>query len=131
MTLKELYQLRNLNREIEYHKKRIELLRANALSPSKPNLSDSSFDGYDSSRVERYAAEIIDTEAIIHSLTLQCIHERNRLERYIANISDSLTRQIFSLRFVDGFNWTQIANKVGNNTGDSVKKICYRYLRKK
>ena len=61
----------------------------------------------------------------------QCIYERNRLERYIADIPDSLTRQIFALRFINGMSWVQVAMHVGgNNTPGSVKMICYRYLNK-
>lgn len=52
------------------------------------------------------------------------------LERYISEISDSLMRQIFTYRFVNGLSWDQVAAKIGGNTGGSVKKMCYRYLKK-
>ena len=130
MTKKELSQLYYLNREIERDKERLDRLRMLASSPSGPNLtgmpSGSSFDN----RLERLCAEIIDLEAIISAKVTQCVHERNRLERYIADIPDSFIRQIFQLRFVNGLNWQQVAASIGNNTADSVRMACNRYIAK-
>lgn len=129
MTLKELSQLYYLNREIEADKERLERLRELAASPSGPNLSGMPGSGSRENRLERYIAEIIDLEAIISAKITQCLHERSRLERYIADIPDSLTRQIFTLRFVNGLPWVQVAFSVGGgNTEASVKMICYRYI---
>lgn len=129
MTLKELSQLYYLNREIEMDRRRLEELRAKSESPGSPR-----FDGMPKSRstvskVERYAAEIADLEAIIAAKRQLCIHERNRLERYIADIDDSLTRQIFKLRFVDGLSWLRVAQRIGS-TEKNVSIICYRYIKK-
>lgn len=53
------------------------------------------------------------------------------LMRFVYSIDDSLTRQIFTLRYCAGHIWVDVAAKVGgNNTEDSVKKIVYRYLNK-
>lgn len=130
MTLKDLSQLYYLNREIKMDQQRLEELRAKASAPGSPN-----YDGMPKSpsyknRLEFYNAEIVDLEVIIHAKITQCLHERNRLERYIANIPDSLTRQIFQLRFIDGLSWLQVAYSVGgNNTEQGVKMICYRYIK--
>lgn len=131
MTLKELSQLYYLNREIEMDQRRLEELRAKSTSPGSPR-----FDGMPKgtatvSKVERYAEEIADLEAIIAAKQQQCIHERNRLERYIADIDDSLTRQIFKLRFVKGLSWVQVAQRIGgSSTEKSVSVICYRHIKK-
>lgn len=129
MTLKELSQLYYLNREIEMDQQRLEELRTKASAPGSPN-----YDGMPKSpnyenRLERYIAEIVDLEAIISAKITQCVHERNRLERYIADIPDSLTRQVFTLRFINGLTWLQVACSIGNNTEQSVKMICYRYIK--
>ena len=42
----------------------------------------------------RSVADIVDLKAIIAAKQQQCIYERNRLERYIDEIPDSVTRQI-------------------------------------
>lgn len=128
MTLKELSQLYYLNKEIEHDKQRLSELQSKAYVSSSPNLSGESGGGI-GDRVGRYAAELSDIEAIIRAKQIQCIHERNRLERYIADIPDSLTRQIFTLRFIDGLSWVRVAHGVGGgNTEAGVKMICYRYI---
>lgn len=133
MTLQELSQLYYLNREIERDKKRLEELRAQSCSLSGVKMSETppSRASFSGSSIERYIAEIVDLEAIISAKLTQCLHERNRLERYIADIPDSLTRQIFTLRFINGLTWLQVAYSLGgNNTADSVRMICHRYIRR-
>jgi len=64
--------------------------------------------------------------------TLLC-RERElfELEGYIAGIEDSLTRLIFTLKFVEGLGWRQVAQRVGgDNSADSVRMTVIRYLRK-
>jgi hypothetical protein len=131
MTLKELSQLYYLDREIKLDRERLAELRSDLMNPKSP-----SYDGMPKSpnpdpAMERCVAEIADLEAIIQAKIEQRIYERSRLERYISDIPDSLTRQIFTLRFVDGLKWEEVADKVGgHNTGYSVKKICYRFIAK-
>ena len=131
MTVKELSQLYWLNREIEQDQKRLYELEQRAISPSSPSITGLPFSkGFPQSSVERCAAEIVDLKAIIEAKQQQCIHERNRLERWIGDIPDSLLRMIFTLRFVNGLTWNQVAHHIGGNTEDSVRKACYRYLDK-
>ena len=131
MTLKELSQLYYLNREIERDRERLERLRARAAAPGAPNYDDMPKSPGVENRLERYIAEIVELEAIIQAKIIQCLNERGRLERYISDIPDSLTRQIFALRFIKGMSWRQVAFSVGGgNTEDSVKKIAYRFLDK-
>lgn len=131
MTLKELSQLYYLTREIEADQKRLDELSRTAYAPSTPSLSGMPRAPHSvDSKVERLAAEIVDLQAIIAARQIQCIHERARLERWINEIPDSLTRQIFQYRFAECMSWLQVAYKVGgNNTEGSVKMICYRYLK--
>lgn len=131
MTLKELSQLYYLNREIEMDKDRLEKLRALVSGPSGPNLTGMPGGGGRENRLERYIAEIVDLEAIISAKVTQCLHERGRLERYIADIPDSLTRQVFTLRFINGLSWDQCAAHIGGmNTGKNLSNICYRYIKR-
>lgn len=130
MTVKELSQLYWLNREIEMDQKRLEELEYQAV-PGSPTISDMPPGPHNNeSKVEKLAAEIVDLKAIIAAKQIQCIHERQRLERYISEIPDSLTRSIFELRFANGLPWSQVAASLGGgNTTEGVKKRCYRYLK--
>lgn len=132
MTIKELSQLYYLNREIERDRERLSILRSMASS-----MGASGFDGIPKSgslggRLEQCIAEIVDLEVIIQAKITQCLHERNRLERYISDIPDSITRQVFQLRFVSGLPWAQIALSIGGgNTEEGVRKRVYRYIKQK
>jgi hypothetical protein len=129
MTLKEISQLYYLNREIEMDQRRLEELYAKATNttqtitdmPRAPGVSD---------KVANCGAEIADLSVIISAKQQQCIHERNRLERYISDIGDSLTRQIFTLRFINGLPWMQVAAHIGTDLTDAyVRNVCYKYLK--
>lgn len=114
MTVKKLSQLYYLNREIKMDKRRLH--RMEACARNEP--------------VGKASAEAADLRGIIEAKHQQCLYERNRLERYISSIDDSLLRQIFTYRFVNGLSWAQVAAHIGGgNTEGGVKMLCYRYLR--
>lgn len=51
------------------------------------------------------------------------------VQDFISTIPDNRTAQIFSLRFIAGFEWGAVAVIIGGkNTVGSVKASCYRYL---
>ena len=130
MTLKELSQFYYLNREIEMDQRRLRELEARAL-PGAQVITGMPHGTGVADIVGRYAAEIADLRGIIEAKHQQCLYERSRLERYIADIDDSLLRQIFTYRFVNGLPWLQVAACIGgNNTADSVRVACNRYIEK-
>ena len=130
MTLKELSQLYYLNREIEMDQQRLRELEVKAL-PGAQVITGMPHGSGVSDVVGRYAAEIADLRGIIEAKHQQCLYERSRLERYTAGIDDSLLRQIFTYRFINGLPWRQVAACIGGgNTADSVRMACYRYLGK-
>ena len=131
MTVKELSQLYWLNREIEADKRRLEELESMVSSPKMQILNGMPRTSGCGDSMARRVADIIDLKAIISAKRQQCVYERNRLERYINSIPDSLTRQIFSLRFINGLSWIQTAMSIGGgNTEDGVRKRVYRYIKR-
>ena len=131
MTLKELSSLYHLNREIEADVRRLNELESMVSSPGSRVVDGMPHVHGHGDMIARCVAEIVDLKAIIAAKYQQCIHERSRLERYIAGIPVSLTRQVFTLRFVNGLTWYQVSAHIGgDNSEDSVKKICYRYIAK-
>ena len=56
--------------------------------------------------------------------------KRAEIEDAISKIDDSLLRQIISLRYISGLPWGQVAAHVGgNNSADSVRMQCNRFLK--
>ena len=157
MTVKELSQLYWLNREIEADQERLasldseirrdeeqlEDLEFKASSASGPNYDGMPKNPSYGNALENTVIRIIELKNIIErkkalrsdcAMTIQakqilCLTERNKLERYIADLPDSLLRLIFTFRFINGLTWGQVAEHISDKTTeDSVKKMCYRYL---
>lgn len=128
MTLQELSQLYYLNREIEHEKKRLKELEAAATDTAAKITGLPHVGGIaDKTAI---AAQIAECRVILEARIAQSMVEYNRLMRYIDSIPDPLTRQIFTLRFVNGLNWNQVALHVGGgNTGDGVRMHVKRFLR--
>lgn len=131
MTIKKLSQLYWLSREIEMDIERLKKLNADITFPKPYRMDGMPHASIGKDTMADCVAEIADLKAIIKAKQKQCIHERNRLERYIKSIPDSLMRQIFTLRFVDGLSWYQVAESIGGgNTVSGIRSRVYRYLGK-
>lgn len=130
MTLRKLSKLYYINKLIERENSKIESLRARLLPgsamgdgmPRNPNAKN---------KFEEMIPVIVDTEKRLSEIKSEYEREKAVIESWINAIDDYQVRLIFVLRFVDLLTWQQVADKVGgNNTEDSVKKVCYRYLKK-
>ncbi len=128
MTRKELSQLYYLNREIEQDKRRLAELESAATSTNPritglPHVSGIS----DKTSI---AVEIAYLRDIISNKIQRTVYEYNRLMAYIDDIEDGLTRQAFMYRFVNGYNWVQVAMHIGGgNTPDAVRMMTDRYIK--
>ncbi len=130
MTLRELSQLYWLKREIEADTARLRELEESAYHAGAAALGGMPRGTGAGRGTEQRAVAIAGLRTGIEEKQARCIQERQRLEAYIAGIDDSLTRQIFTLRFIDGLTWEQVAVKIGGgNTPEGVKKRFYRYLK--
>lgn len=130
MSLEKLSGLYYMKKLIGRDAQRIEDLRARLTStttnmngmPGSPNASDKIGDGI---------PEIVDLIRKIEEERLNFEIEKASLEIYLRRIEDPQIRLIFLLRFVDLKSWGDVASAIGgNNTDNSVKKTCYRYLKK-
>lgn len=132
MTLKELSQLYYLRNEIKKDRERLESLRQRSYALPSAKVTGMPGGGNAAgSNIDRYVPAVTDLERIIAEKIARCAVEQTKLENYIADIPDSLTRQIFTERFINGRSWVRVAYNVGGyNSEDGVKKICYRYIKK-
>lgn len=159
MTVKELSKLYWLNREVELNKRQLADLQAEierdkdsllAMRRSLDGLASPKLDGMPhgsdvSSPVENTVQQImkleealrrkhdamVNLQALISTRQTLIVLERDRLERYIGAIDDSIMRQIFTFRFVDGLRWDSVAANMGDgyNT-EAIRKAVYRYIKK-
>ena len=74
---------------------------------------------------------LVNLTARISARQTLIILERDRLEQYIGAMADAHMRQIFTLRFVNGLPWEQVAASLGEGyVQESVRVACYRYLKR-
>lgn len=158
MTVKELSQLYWLNKEVELCKKRLAALETELkadcaelerLRAGLDGLRSMNTDGMPhgsgvGNPVESTVLQIMALEealrgkheaamrlkALISARQTVIVLERDRLERYIADIDDSNIRQMFTLRFIERLSWDRVAANMGEGyLQDTVRKAVYRYIR--
>lgn len=130
MNLKQLSQLYYLNKLIQRDENRLEQMRAR-LTNLTPTLSGMPGTPGPADKVGEGVAELVDLMTKIQEDRHAYEAEKAKLESYLRCIEDTQTRLIFILRFVDLKSWGDVASAIGgNNTDNSVKKTCYRYLKK-
>ena len=120
MTQKELSQIRYLKREIEQDAERLREFEKHDISGLP----------YEKQVTPETAAQIAECRAIIEAKRQAAAEEYERLCRYISDIEDDLMRRIIVLRYVGGYDWTQVAMFVGGgNTAESLRKAHERFLK--
>ena len=129
MTKQELSQLYYLNGKIEQLKNRIVELECVATSTSSKITGMPHASGI-SDKVGKYAAEIADLKELLDLNLKKCFYELNRLNRYIDSVAEPEIRMILALRYVNGFNWQQIAYSIGYQDESVPRKRHNRYLKK-
>ena len=106
MTLKELYEFRDLDQEITEDRARLESIKNNG--------------DYDTTLAKEIADKIKRRNAKLR-----------RIYIFVERIPDAHTRRIFKLRFIDGLSWNSLAHKIGGTTADAARMTVKRYLREK
>lgn len=132
MTLKELRNYPYLSKMIEKYETELAELYVDSAGSMSPDMSGMPHgSGGQGSKVEN---GYIRNEKEIQELTEKLNNCRERLHKiklFFSAIDDEQTLLIFELKIKNALTWRQTAQRIsGNNTEDSVKKICYRYLDK-
>lgn len=128
MTLKMLSKYYELRKKLMLYEDTLGSLRAAAESIT-PKLSDMPKSPNAQDKVSKFVAQIADLEKQISELKSDINRERQAVMDFVESIQDGFIKTIFSLRFIECMTWAEIAEVVGgDNTEDSVKKVCYRYL---
>jgi DNA-binding MltR family transcriptional regulator len=118
MTKKELMQCYYLNREIMHDTE--ELVNLKILAR-----------GDDNGVAFADEEEIKRREKVIVEKIRKCKQLKERIDKFLNSIDDSLTRQIFYYRYVRCMSWKKVSYMTGGyNSEDGVRKIAERYLMK-
>ena len=135
MTREQLRQLKYLKNEIKMLREQIDNLKAGIVSDVVEG-SESEFPyikrrftitGIDCREYERKSKRLRKRLQCRVDELMDLLEEINE---YIADIDDSLLRQIITLRHVNGLTWDQVAASIGGgNTADGVRMMHDRYFR--
>lgn len=131
MNREKLIQYRDLRKEIEELEKKLSKLKSRRASDTvQASNQDFPFQpiritvyGMDSRATER-------TENAIERRYRKCQKLRYQIDTFINQIPDSRTRQVFELRYIDGYSWIQISRHFGSRDESYSRKIHDRYLDK-
>ena len=130
VTSQELKQLYYLNRELSMWQTELDKLRCKSLIGSPQWDKPPCYGGGTSDKVGDRAVAEADIIAIIEGKKAEINLKKAGILTYIANIDDSLTRQIFYYRHVACKSWAAVAQAIGGgNTQASVKMAYKRYLK--
>ncbi len=129
MTRSDLEQIYYLNRELKMWERELERLQKQSLvrSPAPNAVRGSGV----ADKVADRGNKVTDLEAEIRAKKEEIQNARGQAMMFIADIPNSLTRQIIHCRCVKLMSWRRVAAEVGgDNTEESVKKIYYRFFEK-
>ncbi|MGN0787108.1 MAG: hypothetical protein ACI4OB_06920 [Christensenellales bacterium] len=129
MNLKELSKLYYLDKLIKRDEARLKTLYEQR-EGSAVRYSDMPRDPNVKKPVERIVVEIDSVERRLMKNVEQWNRVTMELEEAIEKVDDPLVQLIMYNRFVDLKSWEEVADAVGgNNTSESVKKMCYRFIK--
>ena len=112
MTTFELEQIRPLRAEIRMDTRRLETLNSEHEGAHWPE-------------------KVQEVREIIEDKRRRCVAQLEPLERFVAGIPDSYTRELFTLRYVEGLAWKEVAVHMGGgNTSAGLRMTASRYLKR-
>lgn len=130
MTVKELSEVYYIQKIINRYDEKIAQLYA-SLEPGGMNLSGMPRDPSPKNRMVEVIAKVDELKRKKRIEEAKQQAARIKLDKFIEECDNPQIRIILMYRFVDFLKWEAVAAKLGgNNTEDSVKKACYRFLKK-
>ena len=137
MTTKELLkQYNDLQKEIKELEQRIERIRNKSLKVVSDSVKSSAKFPYAEKTLtitglekDKRDQQIAKLNNILYRRKAKCEELKLQIEEFINTIPDSRTRRVFSLRYIDGLNWLQIARKIERYDESYPRKVIHdKYL---
>lgn len=129
MTVRELSKLYFLKKLIDRDEARLAELRSR-LQPGLTDFGGMPRNPSPKNLTEEVVLLIIETESKLKKELEDYKAKRLVIETFLRSVEDYQMRLILSYRFVDLLTWAGVAQKIGGgNTEESVKKMCYRFLK--
>lgn len=137
MSTKELLkQYNDLQKEIKELEQRIERVKNKSIQVVSDTVKGSPYFPYNE-RVfkvtgieeDKKEQQLEKLNRILWKRKAKCEEFKLQIEEFINTIPDSRTRRVFSLRYIDGLNWLQIARRIERYDESYPRKIVHdKYL---
>lgn len=130
MTIQELAEYGKLRAAIAALEARNEEILSAATSSVQKMTGMPSAKGTTSDIVGNSASKMADIEGMIARKKWEMEKKRDSIAEYISTVSDPIVFAAMTCHYLDGDTWNQAAQKLGGNTGDSLRMEVKRYVRK-
>lgn len=122
-----LAQYRDLKREIEHLEQRIQRLKTTVIDSVRASNAEFPYQEIHVT-IEGEVSPKKELENILALRSRQCQAMALSIERFIADIDDSRIRQIFELRYIEGWTWEKISECLGATNESYARKLHNKFL---
>lgn len=127
MTRKELSQIYFLTKELTMWQERLKALQSESLVKATRITGMPTAKGNNADMIFDRAAREVEIKEVIEAFTINIAEKKNKIERYIQTLDDSLLRMIIEYRCCQLMSWEEAAAKIGGGTTpESCRKIFSR-----
>ena len=130
MTVQELAEYGKLRAAIAALEVRKEEVLSAATSSVQEMTGMPGAKGTTSDIVGKSASKMADIEGMISKKKWEMEKKRDSIVEYIATVTDPIVFAAMTCHYLDGDTWNTAAQKIGGNTGDSLRMEVKRYVRK-
>lgn len=129
-------EIKEVRQRIEQTERQIERIESektvcDKVRGGEGGLQSFKIEGFPYPEYSRKKTLLYSRKATLTSLEMELLETLNKVEEFIASISDSRMRRIINLRFIENLSWNKVADRIGGgNTEDSVRKAFDRFIEK-
>lgn len=129
-------EIKEVRQRIEQTERQIERIEqektvCDKVRGGEGGLQSFKIEGFPYPEYSRKKTLLYSRKATLTSLEMELLETLNKVEEFIASVSDSRMRRIINLRFIEGLSWNKVADRIGGgNTEGSVKMAFQRFMEK-
>lgn len=129
-------EIKEVRQRIEQTERQIERIErektvCDKVTGGEGGLQSFKIEGFPYPEYSRKKTLLYSRKATLTSLEMELLETLNKVEEFIASVSDSRMRRIINLRFIENLSWNKVADRIGGgNTEGSVKMAFQRFMEK-
>lgn len=127
-------EIKEVRKRIEQTERQIERIESektvcDKVKGGEGGLQSFKIEGFPYPEYSRKKTLLYSRKATLTSLEMELLETLNKVEEFIASVSDSRMRRIINLRFIENLSWNKVADRIGGgNTEDSIRMAFNRFM---